>query len=809
MPRLPTTLLPLATIAWSACTPSGGAPPPVIATNMSPTIASTAIRGSTDALAVELLLAGRGDAPATWHRDALPLADAGLATAFDAMAVDHLRSVTFDGAAGPPLLASTSIARLASAIDAPGDTNQNGSNLDETMLQEVRRVVSFAGAGLPDLPSIPLFPWRSRSAELTGPPSAAAGQTPRWTTRDLGDHHVRLDAIAHAQRLRATAVRRLLLPQRRYLFGADPAQGSLGLLALQQLLAAEDTLLGTMFTGGGPLGPLEDARNYDPAADPRWLPAEVEVESGTGFAGTPLTWLATDAASDLRAVSTLLLASTELTQLASPAAAVELPRLFRGRPFALPSPLPTPPSISWSRDIGPLFAFRCGSCHLQQTRGGFSIVDYDTMLLGGNKTRLLQLPFLVPGNSAQSLLVQILQGPPAPFVQMPFGGQLPANEVALVAAWIDGGALRDPLAAPPQPRPGDDLQVVLFRNLAALHLDAATGALHHRYEADGPSQVVTATATGAALRALAALDEFAPTLEYRGDTPQVVLGHAATYAANILTAADGTVVDAVALDGATTWGEADLRGQAAMTAGLLAAAARLPAMPMVRARAEAAATRLLTAFAATTSPLLTTSAHGRVGSYDAELLAEVLTALRLAERAGIAGAAERRAALLVTLRRAMAFAEWDGHGEVLGDGIADTDGDGLSEPAAAGGAHGRLPLLVDDILIDPSASPRDAPLTWSEHVRPLLLGKCGECHMHGNERGGYRLDTRRAVAVAGESMGQLPLLVPGDPDASLFLQKLQLRQPPIGAQMPLQRTPLDATAVTMLRNWIAAGATAR
>ncbi len=796
-------------IAWASCTPSGNQSPAVVAGNAAPSIGSAVISGSTDALAIELLLAGSGEAPPTWHRDALPLAEPALAADCDAMALDHLRSTMFDGGAGPQLLGSTRVERLAAAFEAPGDSNQNGSNLDETLLQEVQRVLSFAGAEVAELPSLPLFVWRSRSAELLAPPISATGQTPRWQTRDLGDHHVRLAAIADSQLLRAVAARRLLLPQRRHLFGADPVQGALGLLALQQIQAAEDTLLGSMFTRGGPLAPIEDPRYYDPAKDARWLPAEVGIELGNGPGGTPLAWRATDPASDLAAVSTLLRASTELSQLAAPSAAIELPRLFRGRPFALPAPLPTPPSISWSRDIGPLFTFRCGSCHLQETRGGFSIVDYDTMLLGGNKTRLLQLPFVIPGNAAQSLLPQILDGPPTPFVQMPFGGMLPSNEIDLVEAWIDGGALREPLAAPPQPRPGDDLQTVLFRNLAALHLDPATGALHHRYEEDGPSQVSTAVATGLTLRALAALDAFAPTLAYRGDTPAILLGHVATYAADHLVGADGEVIDAVTLAGTSTWGAADLRGQATMTAGLLAAADRLPTMPLLRARADAAATRLLTSFAATTSPLLVTTAHGRVDRYDAALLADVLAALRLAERAGIPGAAQRRAALLSTLRRTMAFAEWDGHGELLGDGIADTDSDGLPEPSAAGGAHGRLPLLVDQIVIDPMAAPRNAPLTWSEHVRPLLVNKCGECHLHGNQRGDYRLDTHRAVAVPGESMGQLPLLVPGDPRASLFLQKLQLRQPPIGAQMPLQRTPLDATAVTMLHQWIAAGATSR
>jgi hypothetical protein len=94
-------------------------------------------------------------------------------------------------------------------------------------------------------------------------------------------------------------------------------------------------------------------------------------------------------------------------------------------------------------------------------------------------------------------------------------------------------------------------------------------------------------------------------------------------------------------------------------------------------------------------------------------------------------------------------------------------------------------------------------------VRPLLLGKCGNCHFHGNEQGGYRLDTVRLVARAGQSGGVLPLLVPGDPERSLLWRKLADRLPPVGAQMPLLGTPLDDRARQLVRQWILDGATAR
>ena len=49
-------------------------------------------------------------------------------------------------------------------------------------------------------------------------------------------------------------------------------------------------------------------------------------------------------------------------------------------------------------------------------------------------------------------------------------------------------------------------------------------------------------------------------------------------------------------------------------------------------------------------------------------------------------------------------------------------------------------------------------------------------------------------------------LVPGDPEGSLLYRKLVDRLPPIGAQMPLERVPLEPFAVELVRRWIAEGA---
>jgi hypothetical protein len=167
--------------------------------------------------------------------------------------------------------------------------------------------------------------------------------------------------------------------------------------------------------------------------------------------------------------------------------------------------------------------------------------------------------------------------------------------------------------------------------------------------------------------------------------------------------------------------------------------------------------------------------------------------------------------LLATLRPVLAHAEWETSGEVLGDGIADTNQNGVPEPAAAGGQFGRLPLLAGAILV---GDPADAPaptgtVTWSAHVRPLLFEQCASCHFAGSPQSTYRLDTRRLVATPGTPPTGLPTLVPFDAESSLLYRKLVDRIPPVGAQMPLDGTPMSSVQREIVRKWIETGASSR
>jgi hypothetical protein len=88
---------------------------------------------------------------------------------------------------------------------------------------------------------------------------------------------------------------------------------------------------------------------------------------------------------------------------------------------------------------------RCGPCHLTNDRGG---LDMRTQVLaygelvgvtaecgGGLNTRVIAF------DSRQSLLWRKVSGVDLCGARMPFGGDLPAADWALIASWIDSGAL--------------------------------------------------------------------------------------------------------------------------------------------------------------------------------------------------------------------------------------------------------------------------------------------------------------------------------------------------------------------------------
>ncbi len=89
------------------------------------------------------------------------------------------------------------------------------------------------------------------------------------------------------------------------------------------------------------------------------------------------------------------------------------------------------------RDIEPLFSSRCYSCHGERRQeSGLRLDHRDAALKGGDHGLLL-----VPGRSADSLIVRVLTGQHPDLARMPRKGEpLTDSEVSRVREWIDAGA---------------------------------------------------------------------------------------------------------------------------------------------------------------------------------------------------------------------------------------------------------------------------------------------------------------------------------------------------------------------------------
>src|SRR4051812_461653 len=88
---------------------------------------------------------------------------------------------------------------------------------------------------------------------------------------------------------------------------------------------------------------------------------------------------------------------------------------------------------------------------------------------------------------------------------------------------------------------------------------------------------------------------------------------------------------------------------------------------------------------------------------------------------------------------------------------------------------------------------------FEREIRPLLIENCAKCHGAEKQKGGLRVDSRKALMEGGETG---PEIVPGRPSESLLIaavrQDGELKMPP--------GRKLNPEQVAALERWVAAGA---
>src|SRR5262245_18694880 len=90
------------------------------------------------------------------------------------------------------------------------------------------------------------------------------------------------------------------------------------------------------------------------------------------------------------------------------------------------------------------------------------------------------------------------------------------------------------------------------------------------------------------------------------------------------------------------------------------------------------------------------------------------------------------------------------------------------------------------------------PVTFEQHVRPILKAYCLDCHGAGEKMAGG-LDLRlKRFALAGGKNG--PAVVAKEPGKSLLVERMKAGEmPPVGKKVPAEQ-------IAVIEKWIEAGA---
>ena len=108
-------------------------------------------------------------------------------------------------------------------------------------------------------------------------------------------------------------------------------------------------------------------------------------------------------------------------------------------------------------------------------------------------------------------------------------------------------------------------------------------------------------------------------------------------------------------------------------------------------------------------------------------------------------------------------------------------------------------LLAATLLCAPAVHAQDAPVTYADHVRPILQQHCFTCHGPDKQSGGLNLSNYAAL-MGGGSAGEV--VSPQDVAGSSLVGVMDhTRQP----TMPPNAQPIDAAKIEVVRQWVAQG----
>jgi hypothetical protein len=96
--------------------------------------------------------------------------------------------------------------------------------------------------------------------------------------------------------------------------------------------------------------------------------------------------------------------------------------------------------VDFAHQVAPLLRKHCAECHMEEAKkGGFSMNTRDSLIAGSEEGVVVE-----PGNSADSLLLEVILSTDKSDRMPPKGPRLPADQVEIIRKWIDTGMHWEP-----------------------------------------------------------------------------------------------------------------------------------------------------------------------------------------------------------------------------------------------------------------------------------------------------------------------------------------------------------------------------
>jgi cytochrome c553 len=92
---------------------------------------------------------------------------------------------------------------------------------------------------------------------------------------------------------------------------------------------------------------------------------------------------------------------------------------------------PAPGSVSFTKQIAPMLVAKCGKCHVDDSKGKFSMATFASLAKGAEAGRVI-----FPKDGKSSRIVEVIQSGDMPRG----GGKVSADQLAALTKWIDEGA---------------------------------------------------------------------------------------------------------------------------------------------------------------------------------------------------------------------------------------------------------------------------------------------------------------------------------------------------------------------------------